>query len=242
VDDPKGPAELDAVPAVGPVEGRVGVTVGRADGAACGRKLVGAADLGAGLGGGVGAGLGVATGGFGSAGLDGADDEGTAADFVAGVDADAGGLERPAALDRLEVPPLATARVAAASAGRAGDWPLELELLTGDAEVADEGTERNGVATGSAGGAAGRGLGRADPAALDADPAADVSVDAGAASFDGTGAAKPDPPARTGAGRAGGVFSPSVASLCSPDFTSEVFAAIGDAPPPGIRRDVLSGR
>ena len=66
--------------------------------------------------------------------------------------------------------------------------------------------------------------------------------DAVAASFAGA-AAELAGAGRAGAGRAWVVSSlPAETSLGSPDFTSDAFTVIGDAPPPGIGRDVVSGR
>jgi hypothetical protein len=102
-----------------------------------------------------------------------------------------------------------------------------------DDDVADgAGADRSGVTVAGAEGAAGP--------ALDDEDAAVVFVSGVGA---GAGeAARLDAAGRAGADR--GVVSslPFEASLDSPDFTSDAFTVIGDAPPPGLCRDVLSGR
>jgi hypothetical protein len=210
------------VPVVGNVEGRAGALVGRACGAAWGRKLD-APDRGAGLGEGVTVvGLDVVAGGFVSSGLATGGDTGAVADFdveLVGVAEEAEGVEK------LDAP------------GRVVEEP-------DDEPEDDEGVGRNGV-TGA--GAGGRVPGRAAPGD---DPEDDDPLDGvdllsdGASSFAETlDTVGLEDPGRAGVVRALDDPSLSLASsLGSPDFTSEALTVIGDAPPPGIGRDVLSGR
>lgn len=245
LEEPNEPAELGA-PEVGKVGGR-GAAVGGLDvGAACGRKLE-APERGAGLGGGVAAELGVAADSSGSG-----DDTGAGAGFDVAEEDEGEGPEKPEALGRLALPPLAMERMAAASAAAAEDAgrpELSLEPLDGDEEDGG-GADRNGVTVGAeraAGPAPERAA--ADPEdddMLDSDDDAGEKVEADVetvAAVSLAGAAKTVGLDDEGRAEALVVSSvPFEASLDSPDFTSDALTVIGDAPPPGLCRDVLSGR